>query len=30
MNRTHLEYLASSEWADRLQTDLLPWLESTI
>ncbi len=30
MNRTHLEYLASPEWADRLQTDLLPWLESTI
>jgi SAM-dependent methyltransferase len=30
MNRTHLEYLASSEWADRLQSDLLPWLESTI
>jgi SAM-dependent methyltransferase len=30
MNRTHLEYLTSSEWADRLQTDLLPWLESTI
>jgi ubiquinone/menaquinone biosynthesis C-methylase UbiE len=30
MNRTHLEYLASSEWADRLQTDLLPWLQSTI
>jgi len=30
MNRTHLEYLASSVWADRLQSDLLPWLESTI
>jgi SAM-dependent methyltransferase len=30
MNRTHLEYLASSEWADALQTELLPWLESTI
>ncbi len=30
MNRTHLEYLASSEWLDALQTDLLPWLESTI
>jgi SAM-dependent methyltransferase len=30
MNRTHLQYLASSEWADALQTDLLPWLESTI
>jgi SAM-dependent methyltransferase len=30
MNRAHLEYLASSEWADTLQTDLLPWLESTV
>jgi SAM-dependent methyltransferase len=30
VNRTHLEYLASSEWADALQTDLLPWLESTV
>jgi SAM-dependent methyltransferase len=30
MNRTHLDYLASPEWADRLQTDLLPWLESAI
>jgi SAM-dependent methyltransferase len=30
MNRTHLEYLASPEWADRLRTDLLPWLESNI
>jgi SAM-dependent methyltransferase len=30
MNRTHLEYLASSEWADALETDLLPWLESTV
>jgi SAM-dependent methyltransferase len=30
MNSTHLEYLASSEWADRLRTDLLPWLESII
>jgi SAM-dependent methyltransferase len=30
MNRTHLEYLASSEWADALQTELLPWLESSI
>ncbi len=30
MNRTHLEYLASSEWVDALQTDLLPWLESSI
>jgi SAM-dependent methyltransferase len=30
VNRTHLEYLASSQWADHLVTDLLPWLESTI
>src|ERR1700683_5268271 len=30
MNRTHLEYLASSEWADRLTTDLVPWSASTI
>jgi SAM-dependent methyltransferase len=30
MNRTHLEYLASPAWADALQTDLLPWLESII
>jgi ubiquinone/menaquinone biosynthesis C-methylase UbiE len=30
MNRTHLEYLASSEWADRLRAELLPWLESSI
>ena len=30
MNRAHLEYLASSEWAEALQTDLLPWLESTV
>ena len=30
MNKTHLDYLASPEWADRLQSDLLPWLESTI
>jgi SAM-dependent methyltransferase len=28
--QTHLEYLASTQWADRLQTDLLPWLESTV
>jgi SAM-dependent methyltransferase len=27
MNRTHLEYLASPEWALRLETDLLPWIE---
>ena len=30
MNKTHLDYLASPESADRLQSDLLPWLESTI
>jgi ubiquinone/menaquinone biosynthesis C-methylase UbiE len=27
MNQSHLDYLASDEWANRLQTDLLPWLE---
>jgi SAM-dependent methyltransferase len=27
MNRAHLEYLASPEWARRLETDLLPWIE---
>jgi ubiquinone/menaquinone biosynthesis C-methylase UbiE len=27
MNTTHLEYLASQEWAQRLRTDLLPWIE---
>jgi hypothetical protein len=26
----HLEYLAGSQWADALQTVLLPWLESAI
>ena len=30
MNQTHLDYLASPEWTDRLQTELLPWLESDI
>jgi SAM-dependent methyltransferase len=30
VNRTHLQYLASSEWADALQSDLLPWLEEAI
>jgi SAM-dependent methyltransferase len=30
MNKTHLQYLASSEWADALQTDLLPWLKAAI
>jgi SAM-dependent methyltransferase len=28
MNRTHLEYLASPAWADALQADLLPWLDT--
>lgn len=27
MNRLHLEYLGSPEWAQRLRTDLLPWIE---
>ena len=27
MNRTHLEYLASDAWAQRLTTDLIPWIE---
>jgi ubiquinone/menaquinone biosynthesis C-methylase UbiE len=27
MNRTHLEYLASPAWADRLTADLIPWIE---
>jgi SAM-dependent methyltransferase len=27
MNESHLQYLASPEWALRLQTDLLPWIE---
>jgi len=27
MNETHLEYLASPEWAARLESDLLPWIE---
>src|ERR1700677_3883482 len=30
MNSTHLRYLASSEWADALRTELLPWLETTV
>ena len=29
MNETHLTYLASDEWAERLRTDLLPWVERT-
>lgn len=28
MNRTHLDYLASPEWANALQADLLPWLDT--
>ena len=27
MNEHHLTYLASDEWAERLATDLLPWVE---
>jgi SAM-dependent methyltransferase len=27
MNETHLHYLASPEWAARLEADLLPWIE---
>jgi SAM-dependent methyltransferase len=27
MNRTHLEYLASPAWAERLESDLIPWIE---
>jgi SAM-dependent methyltransferase len=27
VNQSHTDYLASAEWANRLQTDLLPWLE---
>jgi SAM-dependent methyltransferase len=27
MNESHLRYLASTEWADRLETDLLPWIK---
>ena len=26
MNRTHLDYLASDLWAERLREDLLPWI----
>ncbi|GAA2124990.1 class I SAM-dependent methyltransferase [Actinomadura napierensis] len=26
MNETHLSYLASPAWAEKLRTDLLPWL----
>lgn len=27
MNEAHLTYLASDDWAERLRTDLLPWVE---
>jgi SAM-dependent methyltransferase len=27
MNESHLQFLASPEWAQMLQTDLLPWLD---
>ena len=27
MNQLHLDYLVSPEWAKRLETDLLPWIE---
>src|SRR5580692_11666027 len=28
MNQAHLEFLASPEWAELLQTDLIPWVEA--
>jgi len=28
VNQAHLNYLASPEWAERLKTDLLPWVDS--
>jgi SAM-dependent methyltransferase len=28
VNETHLTYLASPEWAQKLETDLLPWIEA--
>ena len=27
MNETHLQYLASDQWAEMLKTELLPWVE---
>jgi SAM-dependent methyltransferase len=27
MNRSHIEYLSSPDWARMLETDLLPWIE---
>src|SRR5437588_12702690 len=29
MNETHLAFLSSSEWAQMLETDLLPWIRAT-
>jgi SAM-dependent methyltransferase len=29
MNRAHLDYLASPEWAAALRSELLPWLQSS-
>jgi SAM-dependent methyltransferase len=28
VNKGHLDYLASPEWAERLKTELLPWVDS--
>ena len=28
MNETHLQYLASPEWAETVERELLPWIES--
>src|SRR5947209_4703124 len=28
MNETHLQYLASDQWAEMLKAELLPWVES--
>jgi SAM-dependent methyltransferase len=28
MNSSHIEFLSSPEWARRLETDLLPWIEA--
>jgi SAM-dependent methyltransferase len=30
MNQSHLTYLAGPEWAERLRTELLPWLEAVV
>jgi len=29
MNRSHIEFLSSPEWASMLETDLLPWIEAS-